>query len=238
MRSVFITGTDTGVGKTVVAAALLTAARSSGVDAVPMKPVQTGCVHHGHRVRAPDLDFALRMSRYRAMPSEEALMCPYPFAPACSPHLAAAMAGIRISTERILYRYARLAARHKAVVVEGAGGVMVPLNEREHMRDLMRRLALPVVLVVRPGLGTLNHSLLSVESIRSAGLELVGLVVAHTEAESGDPRVAADNRSTLRRRTGAEILAVFPRAATPLDDPATFRRQFRRPGRELLRRLA
>jgi dethiobiotin synthetase len=148
------------------------------------------------------------------------------------------MAGAHISLSRILYRYGRLAGRHRAVVVEGAGGVLVPLNERENMRDLMRAMGLPVVLVVRPGLGTLNHSLLSIEALRSAGLTVRGIVIVHASTDPGQAAVTDDNRRVLCRRGDVELLAVFPHAARAIGDPVEFRRVFRRQGRQLLHGLS
>ena len=220
MHSVFITGTDTGVGKTVVAAALLAAARAAGMDAVPMKPVQTGCAPTSDPGSVPDLDFCLAMAGWAPAPAERALLCPYPLQPPCSPHLAAAMAGRRISIPRIAYRFGRLAAAHDAVVVEGAGGVLAPLNERETMLDLMRALRLPVLLVVRPGLGTLNHTLLSLGALRGAGVRAAGLVVVHTSRPRADEWIRRDNLQTLESRGGVPVLAELPHCPHLRSHPA------------------
>ena len=127
-RGIFITGTDTGVGKTMVAAALLTLLRQCGVDAVPMKPVQTGCIRRGHELIAPDLDFCLRMAGLKPQIEEQDWMCPCCFAPACSPHLAARLARRPIQLRRIVTAFHNLAARHDVVLAEGAGGVLAPIG--------------------------------------------------------------------------------------------------------------
>lgn len=209
MRSVFITATDTGVGKTIVTAGVLSAARAAGLDAVPMKPTQTGCVCRDGRWSAPDLDLCYSLSGYEPAPVELALACPYPFQPACSPHLAAAMAGRRVSIPGIVYRFRRLRAAHDAVLVEGAGGVQVPLNEKQTMLDLMRALKLPVILVTRTSLGTLNHTLLSVESLRAAGLNLLGIVAVHHSPHP--PGIVEDNNlQTLEGVARVPVLARIP----------------------------
>lgn len=177
----FVTGTDTGVGKTWVAAGLLAALRRRGLDAVPMKPVQTGCVGRGPALRAPDLEASLAAAGLVPARGERALMVPYAFRPACSPHLAAARAGVRIDLARIVRAARALGAAHEFVCVEGAGGVLVPLDGKLTTVDLMRRLGLPVLLVARAGLGTINHTLLSLCVLRESGLRVAGVVFNQVE---------------------------------------------------------
>ena len=180
VKGLFIAGTDTGVGKTAVLAGLLRALRRAGLDAAPMKPVQTGCrpLHRG--LVSPDLERAFRAAGFRPAAAERRLMCPYPFRPACSPHLAAARAGVRIRLSAIRKAFRRLSAQHSFVLVEGAGGILAPLNEKETMLDLMRALGLPVIVAARPGLGTLNHTLLTLRELRRAGLKLLAVVLVRT----------------------------------------------------------
>lgn len=211
-HGIFVTGTDTGVGKTVVAAALLTLLRSRGLDAVPMKPVQTGCVRRRGRRAAPDLEFCLRMSGLKVSAAERRRMAPYGFARACSPHLAAAREGRRIVLGRIAASFQDLARAHDVVVVEGAGGILVPLNERETMLDLMQALALPVLLVARPGLGTINHTLLSLRELDRAGLQVAG-VVFNAAGRSPWGGIEQDNVATVARRGRVRILGCLPRLA-------------------------
>lgn len=172
--SIFITGTDTDIGKTALTGLLLAALLEQGADAVPMKPVQTGCTDGC----IPDLDFYERVTGQRY--SNHSLHAPYLFEPACSPHLAAEMAGAGIDLARIVDSFNQLQMAHQTVLVEGAGGVMVPLNESETMLDLMKVLGLPVLLAARPGLGTINHTLLSIEVLRSAGLNVLGVVIVES----------------------------------------------------------
>ncbi len=206
---IFVTGTDTGVGKTVVAAALLTLCRAGGIDAVPMKPVQTGCIRRGGRRVAPDLEFCLRLAGLAASAAEQRLMAPYRFARACSPHLAAALAGRRIDLGRMVRSFRRLRARHGCVIVEGAGGILAPLNARECMLDLIKALALPVALVARPGLGTINHTLLSLGALRRAGLPVAGVIFNAAQNE-GWGLIERDNLAVIERLGRVRILGRMP----------------------------
>lgn len=209
MKGFFIAGTDTGVGKTVVTAALVAAARASGIDAVPMKPIQTGCVKKGSTHVATDLEFALSMSDLQPVPLERERMAPYRYEPACSPHLAARMARRPIRIERIHRVAQRLERDHDALIVEGAGGILVPLNKKRTQLDIMTRLKLPVILVSRPELGTLNHSLLSVRRLQDAGLKVAGIVLVRTAAR-GTRYIEDDNHKTLTAFTGIPVLGPLP----------------------------
>ena len=205
MTGIFVTGTDTDVGKTALTALLLTEWRRRGIDAVPMKPAQTGCAGDG----VPDLDYALSLSGASFPPDARALMAPYRFEPACSPHLAAERAGTRIEISVILSAAERLAERHDRLVVEGAGGLLVPLNRRETMLDLAKALRLPVVVVARPGLGTINHTLMTLEILRSAEARIAGVVfVASTPDEPGF--IERDNVETIRKIGAVPILGTIP----------------------------
>lgn len=205
-RGIFITGTDTGVGKTFVAATLLCGLRASGIDAVPMKPVQTGCRVLRGRYHAPDLRLCLKTSGLTVSAGELADMAPYCFKPACSPHLAAQQAGVTIRTSAIERAFRNLVKRHDYTIVEGAGGVMVPLNERETMLTLMVRLKLPVVLVARAGLGTINHTLLSLEALRHANVQVAGIIINQSVPDRwGD--IERDNLRAIEKMGQVRILA-------------------------------
>ena len=177
---IFVTGIDTGVGKSVVAAGILRWLRNQGIDAVPMKPIQTGGVPGGDRLIAPDLEFCLSTSHIRPDSNEVQLMSPYVYKPACSPHLAGRMAQRYADPSKIKDCADKLLQNHQALVVEGAGGVMVPLNESVTMLDLMKMLAYPVVLVSRFGLGTINHTLMSIQALRTFDIRIIGVVFNHT----------------------------------------------------------
>jgi dethiobiotin synthetase len=189
--SVFVTGTDTGVGKTVVTAAICVAS-----GAQPMKPVQTGSLE------AQDLAFVVSVTG-RAMPEQTA--CPYRFADPLAPAVAARRAGQRIDLTHIRRCYDKLWARG-AVAVEGAGGLLVEVGEGHTMADLARLLGLPIVIACRPGLGTLNHTALTVEAARRRGLDVHGLVVVGWPADPGIPE--RTNPPELARH--APLVGVIP----------------------------
>lgn len=237
MQSVFITGTDTGIGKTTVTAALLAAARRAGIDAVPMKPVQTGCARRGRLVTAPDPEWCLAAAGLTVTPREMAAICPYRFLPACSPHLAARLALASIRLPRILAALRALRRRHATVIVEGAGGVLVPLGLRLQTVDLIRATGLPVVLVARAGLGTLNHTLLSLEALRSRDIPVAGVVLVQTGAEEGHPAIADDNRRTIIRLGRVRVLAEFPFRPDACASPVATATAFAAPATRLLAAL-
>jgi dethiobiotin synthetase len=182
MRAWFVTGTDTGVGKTLVSAALLTALARTGQRVVGMKPVASGCDSTAHGLRSADAE-VLRVASNVA--ADYDVINPYALAAASAPHLAAAAAGVQIDIATIRAQYTRLAARADAVVVEGIGGWLVPINRTQTMADVVHSLELPVILVVGMRLGCLNHALLSQRAIAISGCRLVAWV-ANT-LESGVP---------------------------------------------------
>jgi dethiobiotin synthetase len=181
-QTMFVTATDTGVGKTVVTAALVALYRSRRRDAVPMKPVQTGCSTDGSGKRSsPDLDFALAFNNLQFDETERDLMCPFRFTMPASPHLSAAREDTAVSLDVLLQCHAQLAARHDVVIVEGAGGVLSPLNRSECMADLIEALRAPTIIVARPTLGTLNHTRLTLHEIQRRALVIAGIVISKSE---------------------------------------------------------
>ena len=203
-HGIFVAGTDTGVGKTLIAAALLRALAGSGMRVVGMKPVAAGCAPTAHGLRNEDVAALTGAANVEA-PMD--LINPYRFEPAIAPHIAAAKAGVTISLARIRDAFVALSAMAQWVVVEGAGGMLVPLNDREDFADLARLLDLPVVLVVGMRLGCLNHALLTVEAIRRRGLRLSGWVANCLETAMP---AFEENVHALRRRLGAPLLGTVP----------------------------
>jgi dethiobiotin synthetase len=201
MRGLFVTGTDTGVGKTEVACALVAAVRVDGLDLGAMKPAQSG-VAPGE---ASDAD-RLRAAAGGGDPPE--LVCPYTFAAPLAPGVAARLAGVELRLEAILEAARQLASRHAALLVEGAGGLLVPLTPRETYADLAVALGLPVLVVARAGLGTVNHTALTVEALRARRLAVAGIVLNRTSAEA-DPSVP-HNAAEIERLTGVKVLASLP----------------------------
>ncbi|MDD4870693.1 MAG: dethiobiotin synthase [Kiritimatiellae bacterium] len=208
-NDLFITGTDTGIGKTLASAVLLASLRKSGIDAVPMKPVQTGCSTRKGKLVAQDIEFVLNFTGIKTTATDRKLMCPYRFKPACSPHLAARIARKTISFNRIVHSFKKLYRKHQAVIVEGAGGVLVPINGKKTMLDLMKILRLPVILVASPGLGTINHALLSIREIKRAGLDLKGVIF--NQSKPGRPGyIEKDNFQTIAALGKIKILGFIP----------------------------
>ena len=161
-RTFFITGTDTGVGKTFVTGALLQQLRYQGVNVCGYKPVASGCERTAAGLRNED---ALALQSAAGTSEAYERINPYAFEPAIAPHLAAAAAGVRIELSRLNQAHAQLAAHHDVIVVEGAGGWLVPLNEKDTVADWVAENDWPVILVVGMRLGCINHALLSAEAI-------------------------------------------------------------------------
>jgi dethiobiotin synthetase len=209
----FVTGTDTGVGKTLASCALLHRMRARGLRALGMKPVAAGVEASPEGPVNPDVAALRRASSWPA-PLEQ--VNPYLFEPPVAPHLAAASAGVRIEMAPIRKAFEALRASADAIVVEGVGGFLVPLNDREDAGDLAVALALPVVLVVGMRLGCLNHALLTQQAIVARSLRLAGWI-----ANSIDPRMQRfeDNLQALRQRIAAPLLGVIPHSA--MADPAS-----------------
>jgi dethiobiotin synthetase len=179
VRGLFVTATDTGVGKTAVACGLVAAWRAAGQDVGAMKPAQSG-VTDGE----PSDAALLAAAAGDADPPE--LVCPYSFPAPLAPAVAARVAGVELSFARVVDAARALAARHAALVVEGAGGLLVPLTDRETYADLAIALGLPVLVVARAGLGTVNHTALTVEALRARGLRIAG-VVLNRATPASDP---------------------------------------------------
>lgn len=203
-RAFFVTGTDTGVGKTVVSVLLMRALRDAGLTVLGMKPVAAGCEQGPEGLRNEDVE-ALRAAA--SFPVERELMNPYAFLPPVSPHLAAAAAGVRVDLDLQRSRLEELERRCDIVLVEGAGGWYAPVSEAQTMADLARALGLPVVLVVGLRLGCLNHALLTAEAIVAGGSKLLGWV-----GNRIDPRMALaeENTATLAGRLPCPLLGVVP----------------------------
>jgi len=201
MTSCFVTGTDTGVGKSLVAVALLHALARRHARVVGMKPIAAGVEQHGD-VWANEDVLALRAASTVAVPPE--LDPPVLLADPLSPHIAAQRAGVRIDIAEIVRRHRALAQRADTVVVEGAGGFHVPLSGTETGADLAQALALPVVLVVGLRLGCLNHAALTAEAISARGLRLAGWVANRIDP---DMQAVDENIAWLRQRLDAPLLA-------------------------------
>ncbi len=205
-RAFFIAGTDTGVGKTHVACALLNATRRMGLSAVGMKPIAAGVEADGFN------EDVTRLMAASSLQPPLTLVNPYLYDPPIAPHLAAAESGRPILIRQIQQALAQLQTLAEVVWVEGVGGFRVPLDDDHDTADLAVALALPVVLVVGLRLGCLNHALLTAEAIERRGLNLVGWVANHI-----DPAMARfeANLATLQNRLKAPLLGVTPYGLNP-----------------------
>jgi dethiobiotin synthetase len=224
-NGIFITGTDTGVGKTVIAAGIIRALTRKGVKAGAMKPVETGCVDEGGTLVARDGMF-LRKIAGMGEPAE--VVTPVRFSCPLAPMVAAELEGRSVDIDVVMHAYSMLIAEYDFLVVEGAGGLMVPLM-RENGRtdapeqrrvqstyfisDLIKTLALPALVVARAGLGTINHTLLTVMHALEEGIELRGVIINNCEPEG---TVAGQtNPEVLQRICPVPILGVVPYYPSP-----------------------
>jgi dethiobiotin synthetase len=208
-RGVFVTGTDTGIGKSVASASLLHALRARGMRAVGMKPVASGCERTSEGWRNED---ALLLQAASAPRPRYDDVNPYALPQPLAPELAAAEAGVEIALATILAAHARLSAQSDTVVVEGVGGWAAPISATLDQIDLVRALDLPVVLVVGLRLGAINHARLSARAIQADGARLVGWI-----GNDIDPQMARadDNFEILRRRLPVPCWGRLPYAASP-----------------------
>ncbi len=191
-NSIFITGTDTSVGKTFNAALLLGFLRENNIDAGYQKWISSG----GHECE--DLHFCLENNGLEVNPDLEDLQAVYRLGYPASPHLAAEMEGIKIDPELILARWQEYSRRKELLVVEGVGGLLVPLQRNLLLADLLDRIKLPTLLVARSGLGTLNHTLLSLEALRSRDIPLLGVIFSDAENDAEfDELLLSDNQRTI-----------------------------------------
>ena len=190
MRGCFVTGTDTGAGKTVLAAAVVAAARALGVEVRALKPIITGLAEPAPPEWPADHELLARAAGARA--DEVALIR---YGPPVSPHLAAELAGHPIDAVVLERQIVAAAAGAELLVVEGVGGLLVPLADGYDVRRLAAALALPVLIAARPGLGTLNHTLLTLEAARTAGLEVTAVVLTPWPESPGV--IETSNRATI-----------------------------------------
>jgi dethiobiotin synthetase len=207
MHGCFVSGTDTGVGKTVVSAAIVAALRASGIDAVGLKPIVTGTDDPPPVPWPADHELLATVS---GLSVEQVNFTAY--GPAVSPHLAAELSGRPVDPAALVAAIQRAGAGHETLIVEGVGGLLVPLNGDYGVRELALELALPVVLVARPGLGTINHTLLTLEAARSCGLAVAGVVLNPWPADP-DP-LQRSNRDTIAA-LGEVAVTTFPSLSGP-----------------------
>ncbi len=203
-RGLFITGTDTGVGKTAVGAALARFLRGRGVDVGVMKPVETGVPETASLGRDGEL------LRWAAGVEDDAeMICPVRLRPPLAPAVAAENEGKPIPFSHLAETARELASRHEFLLVEGVGGLMVPLSGGLLVADLAREIGFPILVVCRPGLGTLNHTLLTIFAARTMGLPLAGFLINGMPADPDQAEASAPH--ALASFASADLLGVLPR---------------------------
>ncbi len=210
MRGFFVTGTDTGVGKTVVTAALAAVLRGRGLDVGVAKPVATGAVRREGVLVPTDAEFLKRISGVEDTLDE---ICPLVFETPAAPVTAAECEHRIVDLDIVRKALRDLADRHTWLLVEGIGGWRVPLTETVTVRELAQELRLPVLVTARAGLGTINHTTLTVEAVRSAGLDVAGVVLVETEPSPRDVTVRSNPRQ-IERLTGVRVLGILPHDPT------------------------
>ncbi len=205
IKGVFITGTDTGVGKTYVATGIAKALRSAGVAVGVMKPAETGCGSRSGKLIPRD---AAALVRAAAVRDSLSLVNPYRFRSPVAPSVASAIERKPIDPEKILKSFKTLSQRHEFMIVEGAGGIMVPLAEGYLFLDLAEAMGLPVVIVARPGLGTINHTLLTIEALRNRGITIAGVVI--NDGQEGRKGLAeATSPAVIQEISGVPIIGTI-----------------------------
>ncbi|WP_432405178.1 dethiobiotin synthase [Wukongibacter sp. M2B1] len=202
-KGVFIIGTDTEVGKTIVTAGLVHVLRKSGINACTFKGVLSGGTYENGKLVPGDVKLVKDICN---IGEEYELMNPYCFKTPVSPHLAARLEEIEISREKILDRYRELEEKYQFIVAEGAGGLIVPIIDTSYfIYDLIRDLDLPVIVVARAAVGTINHTALTVKFAESVGLNIKGIIINRY----ADEVHINDNIETIKKITNKEILAVI-----------------------------
>jgi dethiobiotin synthetase len=202
----FITGTDTGVGKTYVAAGLAAALKFRHVDVGVMKPVETGCRVRTGRLMPGD---TLQLMRSACVKDALSLVNPYRFKRPLAPAVAAELERKEIKPAKILSAFRKLSAGHDFMIVEGAGGIMVPLAGAYTYLDLAKELSLPVLIVARPGLGTINHTLLTIAALTGRKVPIAGIVINY--AEHGSKGLAErTSPAVIEKYSGIRISGIIP----------------------------
>lgn len=204
MKAIFITGTDTGVGKTIVTATIARLLKRRGVNVGVMKPVTSGCIEREGRLVSEDAE----LLGWAIGSGEEPDAAPYRFRAPIAPSVAAKKEGTRIDFSRIADACQRLAEKHDFLLVEGAGGLMVPLSGGFLMADLVKCLDIPMLVVTRPNLGTVNHTLLTVFAAKQLGIDVKGFVINNYPEKPDEAEQYAPHM--LDSLSGAPLLGLFP----------------------------
>ncbi len=213
-KGIFITGTDTGVGKTFVTSGLITAFKEMGLSVCPMKPVETGCSMKNGSLIPKDTLRLIKVSK-----NEEPLdvINPYRFKLPLAPAVAAKLEGVVIKKQKILSAYKKLSRKYDMTIVEGSGGLMVPVYKQYLFVDLVKELSIPLIIVSRPGLGTINHTLLTTEAAQNRGIYIPGIIINYTINKRRKSLAEKTNPEIIKKLGGVRILGIVPysKVSTP-----------------------
>lgn len=211
-KGFFITGTDTGVGKTVIAAAIIKAINFLGIRACGMKPIETGCSREGDILMPADGMFLKRIAH---MDENIDKITPCCFEHPLAPMVASEIEGISVDVNKIKRAFNDLTKTYQTIVVEGAGGILVPISRGGppgrpyYMIDLAQELGLPLIVVARPGLGMINHTLLTVNYAIKEGLEVAGIIINYSQPPEGT--IAEEtNPQTIKELSPVPLIGIFP----------------------------
>jgi len=217
-KGFFITGTDTGVGKTIISAALITAARMIGLKSCGMKPIETGCTRKKLKVKSLKLKIQDRdltphdgmfLKKIAGVNASLDLITPVRFENPLAPLTASEIEGRAVDIATINKAYQKLSRQYDAMIVEGIGGLLVPIRRNYFVLDLASDLGLPIVVVAKPGIGTINHTMLTVNYALKAGLTVAGIIINYVRPPEGTP-AEATNPAIISRISPVPLLGVFP----------------------------
>lgn len=203
MSGIFITGTDTNIGKTVISAGLAGVLKNKGYSIGVMKAIQSGAGIRNGRLYSPDAEFMIKVT---GNIDEMEHVCPYLLKEAMAPGIAAEIEGIEVDFDVIKKAYIELEKRHDIVIVEGAGGIAVPVKKRLLISDLIKSLDIPVIIVARAGLGTINHTVLTIEFAKRSKIKIIGVIINDYRGRL----VEKMNPLAITDLTGIPILGIIP----------------------------
>lgn len=205
-KGLFITGTDTGVGKTVISGAIIAALRSRGINAGAMKPLETGCLTLGKSLQPSDGAFLKSIAQ---MDDPLNRITPLCFESPLAPLVASEIEGREIDLRRIRTNFKRLTEKYEALIVEGIGGLLVPVKRDYFVLDLAKELGFPIVIVARASLGTLNHTLLTVNYAIKEGLNIAGIIINFSRPPEGNI-AESTNPHAIQQLTDIPLIGIFP----------------------------
>ncbi len=213
-RGIFITGTDTGVGKTYVARGIARTLTRDGIDVGVMKPAETGCRRRSGHLMPAD---AINLMKATGVRDSLDLVNPYRFSRPLAPSVAAELAGKYVDPARIISSFQKISKRHDFTIVEGAGGIMVPLSASYLYLDLAQSLSLPVLIVSRPGLGTINHTLLTIAALQKRRLPIAGVVMNFSK-DWKNGLAEKTSMSVIEEISGERVLGIVRYGSDDFDE--------------------